>query len=376
MKIVDNICVKVMSYLPEQALGYKNEYRRQLYGVYGDKDVEEQIQQMRYKHCKCYVILAISFAVFFLCLFFRDVVLYESVIYTDKDGQQYIIRPEKDVDEKSLLLNIEGVDYSFKKDVQVRLKTYENLINQEAVEGTLNDSGDEKKDKEEIKKQKISSSVGRMIDDIEEDHSKEKILLPKELDGVGKIIWSQKRDNSIVICMISVIAIGTLIYFQRYDEVKKLKKKSEISIEKELPDFLNKLVLLMNAGLVLSAAFEKIIDGYHEEDRENSYFYEQLKDIKRKMVETNSPMIYELKAFSERSGNREFMRVTNLMCENMNKGSKLVEALENESNFLWFQRKKKAEERGRVSETKLTLPLAMELVALIVITIMPAMLEM
>ena len=42
------------------------------------------------------------------------------------------------------------------------------------------------------------------------------------------------------------------------------------------------------------------------------------------------------------------------------------------SNLLW---KKKAEEQGKTAETKLTVPLAMELVALIMITLMPAILE-
>ena len=43
------------------------------------------------------------------------------------------------------------------------------------------------------------------------------------------------------------------------------------------------------------------------------------------------------------------------------------------SNLSW---KKKAEEQGKIAETKLTVPLAMELVALIMITLMPALLEM
>ncbi len=44
--------------------------------------------------------------------------------------------------------------------------------------------------------------------------------------------------------------------------------------------------------------------------------------------------------------------------------------------MLWLERKKSCEERGRLAETKLTLPLMIFLMVLIVITVAPALMEL
>ena len=54
----------------------------------------------------------------------------------------------------------------------------------------------------------------------------------------------------------------------------------------------------------------------------------------------------------------------------------MTEKLESESDILWTQRKKIAEEKGRIAETKLTFPLALLLLVLILITAAPAIMEM
>ena len=54
----------------------------------------------------------------------------------------------------------------------------------------------------------------------------------------------------------------------------------------------------------------------------------------------------------------------------------MTEKLQAESEILWMNRKKNCEERGRLAETKLTLPLVIFLLVLIVITIAPALLEL
>lgn len=70
------------------------------------------------------------------------------------------------------------------------------------------------------------------------------------------------------------------------------------------------------------------------------------------------------------------IRVANIICDNVSKGTGLTEKLQAESEILWMNRKKNCEERGRLAETKLTLPLVIFLLVLIVITIAPALLEL
>ncbi|MBQ3184719.1 MAG: hypothetical protein IJB54_01905, partial [Firmicutes bacterium] len=68
--------------------------------------------------------------------------------------------------------------------------------------------------------------------------------------------------------------------------------------------------------------------------------------------------------------------VSNIIEDNVNKGTELTGKLRSESDMLWMDRKKKCEEMGRLAETKLTLPLMLFLIVLIVITVAPALLEL
>ena len=76
------------------------------------------------------------------------------------------------------------------------------------------------------------------------------------------------------------------------------------------------------------------------------------------------------------SGIRELMRISNIINDNVNKGVELTDKLQAESELLWMNRKKSCEEKGRLAETKLTLPLMIFLMVLIMITVAPALLEL
>lgn len=79
---------------------------------------------------------------------------------------------------------------------------------------------------------------------------------------------------------------------------------------------------------------------------------------------------------AKESGIRELMRVSNIINDNINKGVELTDKLQAESEILWLNRKKSCEEKGRLAETKMTLPLMLFLMVLIIITVAPALLEL
>ena len=64
-----------------------------------------------------------------------------------------------------------------------------------------------------------------------------------------------------------------------------------------------------------------------------------------------------------------------MLTENQYRGIDLRSKLKSEGEFLWEQRKKIAEEKGKLAETKMTLPLAVLLAVLILITAAPAVLQ-
>ena len=136
------------------------------------------------------------------------------------------------------------------------------------------------------------------------------------------------------------------------------------------------------AGLVLSAAFEHIVEESRQTDSlADDYFYSCMAEIDHKIRETNSSLEIEFRAFARSSecsgkGSRELMRISNIISDNISKGAELTDKLQSESEALWLSRKSDSEERGRLAETKLTMPLTVFLLVLVVVTVSPALLEL
>jgi tight adherence protein C len=203
------------------------------------------------------------------------------------------------------------------------------------------------------------------------------VVLPNELKDGTRIFWVPKKSYNGWI-MLFVLIIGCYaIYHNRDAGLGKTEKAAKESVLRELPEFVNKLVLLLNAGLILSGAFYKIVSDYERiRGGENNYFYGQLAHVMAKCNETNGSIQYEIRSFAVRTGVVEFMRLSNIINDSMTKGSDLITQLKMEGDGLWAARRKQIEEKGKLAETKLTLPLVILLLVLLMITISPAMMEM
>ena len=95
-----------------------------------------------------------------------------------------------------------------------------------------------------------------------------------------------------------------------------------------------------------------------------------------RMSAAGTPLVYEFSELARRSGLRELMRFSTTLADNIDKGSAFADKLRVENELLWESRKKRAEKEGRVAETKLIFPMALQIMAIIAITVMPAAFEM
>jgi tight adherence protein C len=168
------------------------------------------------------------------------------------------------------------------------------------------------------------------------------------------------------------------VYRKRYSWVEKQIKRTQESIIEDFPEFIDKLILLLNAGMVTEAALRKISSDY-EKSRElvsRRALYEGFSDLIKRAQQTNSTLQRELAEYAVKSQVRELLRFSAIVEDNLNKGSSLAEKLEGEGTLLWMERKKRAEERARLAETKLSLPLMLLLLSLMVITTAPILLSL
>ena len=233
--------------------------------------------------------------------------------------------------------------------------------------------------------QSLSFKLKETIREVADDTFSQQTALPDQIGDEISVRWKREKKGGTGLITGIAVFILFLLYLKRYDGLEKELKRDTESILSDLPDFANKLVLLLNAGMVVSSALIKIADDYEKNylliDRGDTntirkIFYEELNEIKNKVYQSNASMMRELVDFAQRSGIRELIRLTFIISDNWNKGSTLAEKLEAESGFLWISRKKRAEEKGHLAETKLTFPLVVSLMILIIVTIAPAMMVM
>lgn len=219
----------------------------------------------------------------------------------------------------------------------------------------------------------VKSAV-RMINS---DTTKDVVYLPSELAGGEKVRWEKYKVSDLPLIIAALIVTISLLVKNRYSGLEKEERMAKESILKELPEFINKIILLINAGVVINTAFITIMNEREKMQMyDKNYFYGQMKNIYIKVTRARGSLNSELKSFAKRSGVRELMRFSNIIDDNIEKGVGLVEKLKRESEILWFARKKQSEEKGRAAETKMTFPLVILLLVLVIITVAPAMIEL
>lgn len=282
-------------------------------------------------------------------------------------GQMYMIRPSEKEGSAHMQMKarVESEKKIIEKNVSISLSPY-------------NSSGGNNEEKEKVlsKEEEIEYELRNIGNDFNRNKGERKVLLPAKLDTGEKITWERKESSNTVPVLCLVLLSMAVIYKDRFKEIEKEKRKNQASVIRQLPEFVNRLVLLLNAGLVLNSAFEKSIEesaGFR--NNEKDYFYGKLRDIYILAKNTNSSLHREFRRFAKESGMKELVRISNIINDNVSKGVELTDKLQAESEVLWLSRRKSCEEKGRLAETKLTLPLVIFLMVLIVITVAPALLE-
>ena len=284
------------------------------------------------------------------------------------DSRLFLVRPTEGEKAQRIVLEaqIQYDDDEFKRKYDLSLEPFSSQTEEE-------NAPEESMSSREMIENEMRTAMGALNSDL----SLKKVELPTKLKSGEKVHWYRKKQtHTMIIC---VLILGALIAIWQNEGASRKKEMEQRrnSVMRQLPEFINRLVLLMNAGLVLNTAFEKTVEESVRYGRDvDDYFYANINGIYESVKYANGSMSRELRRFAKESGIKELMRVSNIIADNISKGVELNEKLERESELLWILRKKNCEERGKMAETKLTLPLMMLLMVLIVITVAPALIEL
>lgn len=158
---------------------------------------------------------------------------------------------------------------------------------------------------------------------------------------------------------------------------KREEERKREEIQKEIPTFINRILLLLNSGLVLQEALVRIAKEYGElEQNRRNYFTVSVNNLYVKSCKSGENFVLNLYAFSKEARVKELSRVIGIMIDSRDRGVDIWDSLAREGENMWAGRRQKAMEKIKITESKMSFPLGILLVALIIITAAPAMLQM
>lgn len=220
----------------------------------------------------------------------------------------------------------------------------------------------------------LKTSIEDMADELEQKEELV-IMLPQKLSDGTLLTW--KRPSAVtdfLILLLFPLGVGYLYRSEREQILRENKTKQE-AIKRALPGFNDRILLLMNSGLIFHDAFFRIAEGYQSRKSLDA-FGELVNHIVQESESSGKSIVSMMEESKKDVAMREYSRLVNIIADNQIKGVGLKEKLESESHLLWESRKAAALQKAKEIETKMTFPLAILLLVVVMITGIPAMMSM
>jgi tight adherence protein C len=229
--------------------------------------------------------------------------------------------------------------------------------------------------------QKVLAAKNEIQEQIDEGriikNDSSKITLPNKLINLNdlKINWflpKAKKDNTVTIFLIFGLSILIIIAYAADSDLNKKIRKRRNKLQLDFPDFLNRLSLLVNAGMTVSRAWIKI----SEDANKKGPLYDEIA-LTVSEIKSGKSEIIAYEDFALRCKVPEITKLVSIIEQNLKKGSKeLVSILKFQASDCWQMRKNVAKRLGEEASTKMLLPLMLMFAAIILIVATPAIMAM
>lgn len=212
-----------------------------------------------------------------------------------------------------------------------------------------------------------------------EEYNREKddpdyYYLPAELDG-KRLQWIRPGDTSGTLFAGLCFAAAVLLLGQQSRvEQQKLRKRRE-QLLMDYPAFVMKFTLLIQAGMTVRRAFQKIGEDYLRcRPVRPRFAYEEIVTACREM-ESGVSELEAYRRFGERCSQIQYKTFSTLLVQNLQKGSRqLSDMLEREAMEAWEERKRKARILGESAATRLLFPMLLMMLVVMALIMIPAFL--
>lgn len=209
-----------------------------------------------------------------------------------------------------------------------------------------------------------------------------------------KIHWANKLALMMIMLLIIVFlaaAVGNpdgafaffavvslaLAFYLTDNELNEKVKKRRFMIQIDFPDFLNKLILLVNAGMTISSAMEKIVlDRQEVVENQDRPLYKELQRMMQE-IKAGVPEVKAYEDLAKRCKIPEISKFTSVIIQNLRKGNaELVSILRLQAVECWDMRKNVARRLGEEASTKLLFPMMIMLLAILIIVVTPVAMQL
>ncbi|NDL66694.1 type II secretion system F family protein [Anaerotalea alkaliphila] len=200
------------------------------------------------------------------------------------------------------------------------------------------------------------------------------VLLPEAVLGEAAAI-SYGNGGSKALAelgnnLLGAIFFGIAVALVKSQELKTVSRKRKAAMGKRFPELLRSLTLLINAGMTVRQALDKVCRQGGEATRENPFVSELRLALEEWQMGKTEKELFE--ALGRRCQTKEVQRFAGILLQGMQKGNgNMVEQLDSLARDAWNDKIGMARKEGEKASSKLVLPMGILLCAIILIVMTP-----
>ena len=224
--------------------------------------------------------------------------------------------------------------------------------------------------------EKVAKVLEKIRDEDNNKASEEIIKFPEEVEGEKVEYRRPVNSRGISILILGIAATGlTWCLIRR--QGKKEDEKRKFQMVQDYPEIVNKLRLLLGAGMTIKNAWKKIVTDYEKKKEKcgERFAYEEMLITYREM-QSGVTEAESYERFGRRCGIPSYLKLGAILSQNLRKGTRgVAEIMQMEAIQAFEERKALAKRRGEEASTKLLVPMFFMLGIVLVIVIVPAFLS-
>lgn len=184
----------------------------------------------------------------------------------------------------------------------------------------------------------------------------------------GMMILSMVADSALLAGLGAALAALAAMYMEQELDNKLSNRRD--ALQADFPQVLSKLALLVNSGMMMRDAWNKVAASG------DGVLYGEMK-ITMQEFQNGVAEVEIYRNFAERCGLKDIRRFSSTMVQNLQKGNaELAFFLREMADEMWEEKKHLAKRKGEAASSKLMLPTACIFLGILIMIMVPAFVNM